>query len=489
MKGDFSRDTFDSASHFSRVLMQQGRVQLDADWNEQASIVLHYLQTLAADLIGPHGGPAGALGFEITVPDPAKKEFVIGSGRYYVDGILCANEHECAYDQQPDYPLPEDSSLDLSTIVVSAAASYAVYLDVWERHLSYLDDDHMREAALGGPDTATRAKTVWQVKIGKTPDPEDPTGREQDLTTEQFKLDARLQAYARATSKEERIRLYAELGSQRKLVARLQRRLDAANAAVAGSCDASVLRLPRNDARMQAQVKLDSPSADPCITAPDAKYRGAENQLYRVEIHKVVAGASGTATSWSFKWSRDNGSIAAAIVKSHGPELTVYPARGFAAGHWVELTNAGQELRGEPGAFAKIVKVEGDVLTVDPPASGCTKVRRWDQGATGGVKLVDGVIEGKADQWIDLEQGIQVRFEPGSVYRSGDYWLIPARAATGKIEWPLDENGQPAMLPAHGIEHHYAPLAVLSWDGTAFDANVTPCRCTIDRKTTCPGPA
>ena len=30
MKGDFSRDTFDPLKHFSRVLMQQGRVQLDA---------------------------------------------------------------------------------------------------------------------------------------------------------------------------------------------------------------------------------------------------------------------------------------------------------------------------------------------------------------------------------------------------------------------------------------------------------------------------
>ena len=38
MKGDYSRDTFDPAKHFTRVLMQQGRVQLDADWNEQAAL-------------------------------------------------------------------------------------------------------------------------------------------------------------------------------------------------------------------------------------------------------------------------------------------------------------------------------------------------------------------------------------------------------------------------------------------------------------------
>ena len=58
MKGDFTRNTFDPLKHFTRVLMQQGRVQLDADWNEQAAILLHCLQTLAADLIGPHGGPS-----------------------------------------------------------------------------------------------------------------------------------------------------------------------------------------------------------------------------------------------------------------------------------------------------------------------------------------------------------------------------------------------------------------------------------------------
>jgi len=53
MKGDFTRDTFNPAKHFSRVLLQQGRVALDADHNEQNAILLHYLRTLARDLIAP----------------------------------------------------------------------------------------------------------------------------------------------------------------------------------------------------------------------------------------------------------------------------------------------------------------------------------------------------------------------------------------------------------------------------------------------------
>ncbi len=33
MKADFSRNTFDPGKHYSRVLEQQGRVQVDADFN------------------------------------------------------------------------------------------------------------------------------------------------------------------------------------------------------------------------------------------------------------------------------------------------------------------------------------------------------------------------------------------------------------------------------------------------------------------------
>src|SRR5207253_6477909 len=39
-----------------------------------------------------------------------------------------------------------------------------VYLDVWERHLTAVERPELREVALGGPDTTTRTRTVWQVK-------------------------------------------------------------------------------------------------------------------------------------------------------------------------------------------------------------------------------------------------------------------------------------------------------------------------------------
>src|SRR5713226_5725722 len=91
-RGDFTRDTFAPFKHFARVLMQQGRVQLDADWNEQASILLHYIRTLGKDLVGPFGASSANAFFLSTVNDGSgnlQADFWIQRGDFYVDGILC----------------------------------------------------------------------------------------------------------------------------------------------------------------------------------------------------------------------------------------------------------------------------------------------------------------------------------------------------------------------------------------------------------------
>ncbi|MFX8848757.1 DUF6519 domain-containing protein, partial [Acinetobacter baumannii] len=69
-------------------------------------------------------------------------------------------------------------------------------------------------------------------------------------------------------------------------------------------------------------------SSDPCILSPTAAYRGTENQLYRIEIQQGNLGG-GQAT---FKWSRDNGSVAARWLGTEGNDLVVSSTRGFTAG-------------------------------------------------------------------------------------------------------------------------------------------------------------
>jgi hypothetical protein len=112
---------------------------------------------------------------------------------------------------------------------------------------------------------------------------------------------------------------------------------------------------------------------------------------------------------------------------------------GFERGDWVELGDDDSALRDTAVPLLRVESVDGDVLGVSGPIdlaidpSQHPLVRRWDHGTagdpdqSGAVSLVEG-------SWLDLEHGIQVCFNEEGSYRSGDYWLIPARTATADIE-------------------------------------------------------
>lgn len=58
------------------------------------------------------------------------------------------------------------------------------------------------------------------------------------------------------------------------------------------------------------------------------------------------------------------------------------------------------------------------------------------------------------------------KFVKGKKYKTGDYWLIPARTATGDIEWPRKRDAPDALL-CEGIKHHFCRLALLKYSTTA----------------------
>src|SRR5439155_24509808 len=106
MPGDYSRRTINHKKHYSGVLMQQGRVQLDADWNEQLDIQLCRTETEAVDVIGSCGVPKESDGFKIDIA-PGGRDLTISRGRIYVDGLLCELDKPATYTTQPCYPNPE----------------------------------------------------------------------------------------------------------------------------------------------------------------------------------------------------------------------------------------------------------------------------------------------------------------------------------------------------------------------------------------------
>ena len=192
MHGDFSRSTFRPRKGYSAVLSQQGRLQLDADINEQAAIQVHALRQVAADLIGRHAGPvnsgpditpARTTAFGLAYESPQGTEpadLAIGAGRYYVDGImvdatkppapLAVPTETGKAPQQPSfwtYWTQPDAYLDMENDAddLPGQFPFLVYLKVWERFVTAVEDPDIAEIALGAllPDTTGRAKVIWQV--------------------------------------------------------------------------------------------------------------------------------------------------------------------------------------------------------------------------------------------------------------------------------------------------------------------------------------
>lgn len=492
MKGDFARVSFDPTLHYSQVFQQQGRVLLEADWNEQAHIQLHLLRSLVRDLVGPCWAAGG--GFAITGSttnaDGSSKplpltDWQLAPGHFYVDGILCVNEAACTLAQQPNAPTPDYGVADGKSGFENPPAGFALWLDVWERHLCAVEAPRIADVALDGVDTASRAQVVWQLRLLDQP------WAQHQLDDVTAALKTRQQAAGSSADA-------AAIKQQLAEVAQLRKGLDGGNQTNASPC--ALLRqllgaraayaLPRLRAELAPQESDD----DPCVIAADARYRGCENQLYRVEIHQ-----GGLAGAASFKWSRENGSVVFPVMRSDlgaaaddgSAPLTVTLARlgrdarlGLAANDWVELVDDRYTLaqRAYPLLQVLAIDLASCSVTLNVPKNTTPwpldddprrhpLLRRWDQREAVNAQGVLAVAEGAP---IALEDGIQISFEPGGLYATGDYWLIPARVAgNGQLDWPMTGTA-PAALPPRGW-HHHAVLGV-SGDNGGYDE----CCCRFD---------
>ena len=427
MKGDFTRSTFNPKKHYNSVRMQQGRLQLDADWNEQVDILAHLNQAQIRDLIGLSGVPNSdnnAQSFEIS-SIPGERDFTIASGRIYVDGILCELEKETKYTEQPDYPNALREDLKQEDL---PEGEYIAYLDVWQRHITSVDDPQIREAALGNvPDTATRTKIVCQVKL--------------------LKLNN-----INVINVEEELAKFLQSAKQEW----------------------------NNFLKQQQDRKI---ALNPKVS-DDANL---DNHLYRVEIHE--GGEAGKAT---FKWSRDNGFVVSAIEKIDGNIITISQNNDEAwqlarPRQWVEIIRSDStknwELAGKPGILARLQRVSGNKLIIDPasiknprelilpdkfdredkPGASFYKIRLWDYTIDTGEKA--GIpIPSDDTEYIPLEKGIEIKFSGSGNYQTGDYWLIPTRKnSLNPLDWPTNGNDSSPyqQLPPNGIEHHYSCLATI----------------------------
>ena len=433
---DISWDRFDPAKHYSAVLPLQGRVVLDSDAFEQTAIIRYYLRAAIADIVGPAAAADG--GFQISwLQDGGTTDLAVAPGRIYVGGILAEAAPGVTYLTQPDGYLDPSVSADQ----LPDNGPYVVYLRVFERSVTAIQDPNIREVALGihGPDTAGRAQVVWQVAYWQ-PDSEEKGGNDPQGALREWQ------------------QWQAEL------------------AASAGTLQAR--------ARQPADAETDI-----CSVSPQAQYRGRENQNYLLEIFRGgTAQPSGTQAAGQvaqYVWSRDAGSTEFAIQALAGAEVTVSTlGRNLVSSleieDYVEIADDASASRvadDRPPAYPRTlfqvtaINAVNRIVTLsaDPTATiGTTGtnptlhplLRRWD--SAGMTPVTEGT-------WLDLESGVQVLFAGlrqtssaqggGSVtYRAGDNWLVPARTVLANVVWPQDSSG-PQALPPLGVAYHYAPLA------------------------------
>ena len=438
MSGDYSRKRFNPEKHYQGVLRQQGRVDLDADWNEYVDLQDRRWRAETIDVVGRSGVPAETPdGFKIAV---SSGELTVGQGRMYVDGYVAEN-HGTASTFDPTLEegygtaaLPVKDQPYGGPVTVPAQTRSLVYLDVWRREVTHLQAPDLIEPAVN-VDSTTRHQTAWQVRVLANIPP--------DIT-----------------------------------------------------CETPLSDIPgwpagnrSSSARLTTTTVAVITEPDPCLVPPTGGYRGLENHLYRVEVH------SATTTTAKVKWSRENAHVATTLLEILAGRTTVRveslgrdDVLRIKTGDWVELTSDQREFAGLPGEMRKVtVDDANQTLTFSPAlpaadfpqgvvdAAKHLRVIRWDQSGIvrkpDGSQLVnldlttDGLIElSTTNPSFVLEHGVQATLSvvAGGTVHSGDYWCFVARTADADIE-------RLNQAPPLGIHHHHAHLAIIEPNGEIHD--------------------
>lgn len=444
---DISRVNFDPRKHYAGVRMQQGRVLMDDDWNENERIDKEEQRRTQADVIGGYGSPDDGFKIGAVSTTGGLIDFTIHAGALYLGGIRFEMEKDETFRLQKDW-LQKEDGLDLvpggGGVPFSGERFDLVYLEAWQQAVSAVEDSSLLEAALGGPDTTTRVRNMRRVKIFK---------------------DA---GSAECAVAWKRLRTEWE-----------NRRLGRVNAAYEWVSD---MRLTVSFTRVEPENNLCSP-------AVAGGYLGSENQAIRVQI---------TGQN-KFTWGFDNAAPLYRVQLSADGKTVTMLTRPKDQYHWpmtdqiVEIlpwSAALQALPTAPPESEKVAELSGFLTKVDA---------RFNPD-TGVFTLIAPVPANFRDQWTnrsdkadldrpaqfyylrvwnrsgDLASPVEIPYTAGSAvdlgntgirvnfcgndWRAGDFWVIAARPETPDrvVPWELKTG-----FPPHGVHRFLAPLAIIRW--------------------------
>jgi len=408
MKTEISRDSHQPEKRYTGVYQQQGRMLTDADWNELVDILKGRLNDALKDVVG-NGSPMHR---NVVNNDDANNPPKLKWGRVYVDGILAivrpgkdaTSEADFEYDHQEDFPLPPAKPS-------ASSESYCLYADVWERTVTQLLDDKLRDKGLHGADTCTRKQVMAQVKW--CPIDIDP--------------------------------------------------------------ETSSKNPPKGNARATITLlkkSIQPDPCDPCAKQLDVKSR-IGNYLFRVEVHDVQ-GSADAPEVLTLKWSVENGAIQAPCFQKddEGNIVDIDPPESFTSENWVYefFDDSSEKHLGVHHAGSAIWEPSRHDLVKEtyskPESAPNSYVRRWDGCCTlskGSKWKVDKAYDrDKSTRFasVDADNKLTIKLDSHQIeldldasFVAGDYWLAEVREAENKTGMPLISDELP-----HGIEHHYLKL-------------------------------
>jgi hypothetical protein len=464
MASDRARVSFDPSRKWRGLVAQQGRVTVEADWNEAAAIQALSDRLITLDIIGPLGTPDG--GYAVTAgastspPGGGPGPLTVGTGTVYVGGVRLDLDQEVELDgtPQPDWLDQSTGTLWVAPETAGsssppASANELVYLLAVEQEISSLEIPDLADVALGGPDTMQRLRI--------------------------------LQRFVRwPTDSADCSHAWAEVQAAWKTIG-----LDV---------DSSTMLL---GSAAQLEVSFDPvpPAAGPCEPAASGGYLGPENQMIRVQVTSVDPSTGVPTIVWGFDDATFLYELQSAIpgsLSNPGMVLTLtqnpidsyhYPQAGQAVELLRDATALSPTDDGN-GPFDYIASGSGFVTAVtaaynptlmnltvadQPPADYLSTsvtpqlyLRVWQDTAEAPAGTP---VELKA---AGVTTGIQVTLTSSEGFHPGDFWCFAVRPSVANLIYPARVAASPQ--PPDGPQVWACPVAFVAWSAGGSPA-ITSC--------------
>lgn len=442
MATDVTRTSYDPARRYTGVVAQQGRVSLDAEANEQATITAEARQRELTEIIGPAGTPddgyalTGGSGFDLT----------IGPGTMYVGGVRVQLDGPVQYAAQPDW-LDADEDPLFTAALAGGLDHEHVVLELSEYAVSPAEDPVLREPALGGLDGAARLRTVQRVRRRAT-----------EATDCAAALSATIGEWA----------------------------------AEGLEFDPATMRL-KSRGRLKVEFTGAAAAPNACEPAAAGGFLGADNQNIRVQ----VARRDPVTGEFDLLWGYDNASFLYRVTPDAGAPTTLTLDRSPVDTHHqprpgqaVQVLRAAAELHGaDPGVaegWAAAQTGVNAVLTApyDPDTRTVVLPDKLPQAYLDRdrtpqlyLRVWEGLITGitPGDPAVLPGTGLQARVtaDGGGPVHLADHWSFAVRPATPGAVLPARLLDAPQ--PPDGPRLWACPLAVIRWVNRKFQL-VRDCR-------------